>query len=238
MPGSGTDASDDDAPGLSVWQRFLLALPRVNRDGEKRPLGTRVSEAMLKPPQEGTGKGSRSGEEDLSSAEELEAAVRWADDNERLIGLVLAPLAAAIGFVITSAQISRDKTGQTAGAVHHVNALYLELGATLMLLALVTLVAAWLRKRFFMGAALALYGLAVFNLHYWEFGVPFLLAGSWYLVRVYRLQAKLKLALAEEGGGSRPGTGPTPKPNKRYTPPSGQSKRKPPAKPQDDQPGG
>ncbi len=80
----------------------------------------------------------------------------------------------------------------------------------------------------FLGIALALYGLAVFNLHYWGFGVPFLLAGAWYLVRAYRLSQELKRV-----GGSRrvaversepPGqpwrAGPRPRPNKRYTPPA------------------
>ena len=39
---------------------------------------------------------------------------------------------------------------------------------------------------------MALYGLAVFNLHYWGFGVPFILAGAWLLVRAYRLQRDLQ----------------------------------------------
>ena len=61
---------------------------------------------------------------------------------------------------------------------------------------------AWFRKRLLLGIASALYGLSFFNLHYWGFGVPFILIGSWYLVRAYRLQQKLKLAKA----GRRPGT--------------------------------
>ena len=40
----------------------------------------------------------------------------------------------------------------------------------------------------------ALYGLAVFNLHWWGFGVPFVLVGAWYLVRAYRAQRALKEA--------------------------------------------
>ena len=53
-----------------------------------------------------------------------------------------------------------------------------------------------------MGIALCLYGLAVFNLHYWGFGVPFLMAGAWYLVRAYRLQQELKRAEAAGPGAS------------------------------------
>ena len=76
-------------------------------------------------------------------------------------------------------------------------------------------VAAWI--------LLALYGLAVFNLHYWGFGVPFLMAGAWYLVRAYRLNQELKRV---EGSGpparstARPSMGARPRPNKRYTPPA------------------
>ncbi len=61
-------------------------------------------------------------------------------------------------------------------------------------LALAMLVGAWFRKRLVIGIACALYGISFFNLHYWGFGLPFILIGSWYLVRAYRLSQKLKLA--------------------------------------------
>ena len=79
-------------------------------------------------------------------------------------------------------------------------------------LAFVMLASAWFRKRLYLGIACALYGLSIFNLHYWGFGVPFLLIGSWYLVRAYRLRQKLKLAKARTGRpgpAARPG-GPSP----------------------------
>jgi len=102
-------------------------------------------------------------------------------------------------------------------------------------LALIALACAWFRKRLFLGIVLALYGLSVFNLHYWGFGVPFLLIGSWYLVRAYRIQQKLKLAQGDDGpGGSAGSAGPARRasPNKRYTPPvTGQAKPVKPAKP-------
>ena len=75
-----------------------------------------------------------------------------------------------------------------------------------MALALVMLVTAWFRKRTFLGIAMALYGLSIFNLHYWGFGLPFIMGGAWYLVRAYRLSEKLKFAKAGEGSG--PVTGP------------------------------
>ena len=66
-----------------------------------------------------------------------------------------------------------------------------------------------LRKRLFQGITLALFGLAIFQLHYTYFGfaAPFLLAGAWYLMRAYRLQQELKRA---EAAGPR---APRPKPS-------------------------
>jgi hypothetical protein len=63
-----------------------------------------------------------------------------------------------------------------------------------------------------------LYGLAVFNLHYWGFGVPFLLVGAWYLVRAYRFQQELKKT--EVGTPRARANGARPRSNKRYTPPT------------------
>ena len=90
----------------------------------------------------------------------------------------------------------------------HVNpSLYVELGAVTLALALVMLGAAWFRKRLFLGIAMALYGLSIFNLHYWGFGFPFILVGAWYLVRAYRLSEKLKQAKADAARRRRPRLG-------------------------------
>ena len=107
------------------------------------------------------------------------------------------------------------------------------------------IVTAYLRKRLFLGISMALYGLAVFNLHYWGFGVPFLLLGAWLLVRAYRLQRDLKEANGEgpaRGGARRRGSGGSarssrPQPNKRYTPRAVPPKRTPP-KPENEQKAG
>jgi hypothetical protein len=104
--------------------------------------------------------------------------------------------------------------------------LYHDVLIVLLVLALAMLTTALLRRRLFLGMATALYGLAVFNLHYWGFGVPFVLAGAWYLVRAYRLQRSLREANGEGpryGSGSRsrggtPSNGNRPGANKRYTP--------------------
>ena len=80
----------------------------------------------------------------------------------------------------------------------------------------------------FQGITLALYGLAIFQLHYTYFGfaAPFLLAGSWYLIRAWRLQQELKKAEAAGPQAPRPkgattnAAAPRPRRNKRYTPPS------------------
>ena len=156
-----------------------------------------------------------------SSVEELEDAVKYANDKERLIGLLGAPIAAMIGFAITSLDVSNDPAGKL-----HVNpSTYYELELVLLVLSFVMLIMAMRRKRLFTGMAMALYGLTVFNLHYWGFGVPYILFGSWYLVRAYRLSRDLRLATEANSGN---GAG-RPRASKRYTPPTPRQKGLPPA---------
>ena len=145
------------------------------------------------------------------TVEELEEAVARADDKERLIGLAAAPLAGLVAIVVASSLGS--KAGKPASSVDS------SLVLVLFGLAFIMLASAWFRKRLFLGIACALYGLSVFNLHYWGFGVPFLLIGSWYLIRAYRLGQKLKLAKAEDGPSAPGGPARRAQPNKRYTPP-------------------
>ena len=52
------------------------------------------------------------------------------------------------------------------------------------------LATAWWRKRLYLGIVMALYGLTVFNLHYWGFGIPYLLCAGWWIVRAYRAGAE------------------------------------------------
>ena len=169
----------------------------------------------------------------------MEDAVRSADDKERLVGLLLAPVAAAIGILVINSLISNDpaallKNGRP-NRLHVSPGLYHELELVLLALALAMLVTAMLRKRLYLGIVMALYGLAVFNLHYWGFGIPYILAGAWLLVRSYRLGRDLKEATGDTPGGSgsrgrgASGNG-RPSPNKRYTPPT-PPKRSPPQKP-------
>lgn len=132
------------------------------------------------------------------SVEELEAAVRSADDKERAVGLLGAPLAALVSMLVIGALVSTDppahlKNGRPNPQYVSV-ALYHEVLVVLLALSVVMLVMAMLRKRLFLGIAMALFGLAVFNLHYWGFGIPFLMGGAWLLVRAYRLQRDLREA--------------------------------------------
>jgi hypothetical protein len=157
---------------------------------------------------------------DDRTVEELEVAIRVSDDKERAIGLVAAPLAAIVGIIVSSATIQNAKNH------HDSTTVFVELTYVILGLAVLILVSSLLRKRLFQGITLALYGLAVFNLRFWGFGVPFLLAGAWYLVRAYRLQQALKRAEADgPSGAPRPkgstrNNGARPRPNKRYTPPT------------------
>jgi hypothetical protein len=208
------DAGDDQTPSMSWWQRFTAS----------------VSTMMLKPAPADDEKGAPAKDAGPTTIPELEAAVKRADDKERLVGLLLAPVAAAIALLVVASLTAHDpKALLSNGQINklHVNpSLYAELGAVTLALALLMLGAAWFRKRILLGIAMALYGLSIFNLHYWGFGFPFILAGAWYLVRAYRLSEKLKQAKAEQPGTSGLGpAGPRPQPSKRYTPPAAPVRR-------------
>ena len=49
---------------------------------------------------------------------------------------------------------------------------------------------------------MALYGLSIFNLHYWGFGLPFIMVGAWYLVRAYRLSREAQVGQGRRGAAS------------------------------------
>jgi hypothetical protein len=191
----------------------------VSRDdgGEAAPLTwwERLKYAVVKPDDDaGQAKEVRADR----PVEEVQEAIARADDKERAIGLIAAPLAAVVGLIVSSASLDYARShGQSLGEIDALT--YVLLGLAVFILA-----ASWMRKRLFQGIALALFGLAIFNLHYWGFGFPFLMAGAWYLVRAYRLQQELKRAEAAEpaaprrGNGSSRGASPRPRPSKRYTP--------------------
>lgn len=170
--------------------------------------GQRLRRALLKPvPDDGPDQPS----EELS-VDELGDRARWANDQERLLGVVAAPLAAVIGILVGGNEIS------LAEASHRNIGTYQSLLAVLCALSVAMLVTALLRRRLYLGMAMALYGLAVFNLHYWGFGVPYIMGAAWLLVRAYRLQRDYRVAT--EGGPSGPGPGGRARPSKRYTPPT------------------
>jgi hypothetical protein len=185
---------------------------------DRVPLGERMRNALLRPVNPNV---AAAAPPPPSTVEELEVESKYANDKERLIGLLAAPIAAMIGFAITRLDVVNDPAAPNR---LHVNpSTYYELEVVLLVLALVMLVTAMRRKRLFLGMAMALYGLTVFNLHYWGFGIPFILFASWYLVRSYRLSRDLRLATEGAAGGGQP------RPSKRYTPPTSRQKRLPPA---------
>ena len=204
------DSGSDPPRKPSLWLRFQTAI--VKPDDPDSP--------------------KRKAPEPEQSREELEAAVARADDKERNIGFIAAPIGAIVGLLITANLINHAKSlGQSTSV-------YQTLTFVLLGMAVLILLMAWLRKRLFLGVLLAMFGLGIFNLRFWGFGIPFLMAGAWLLVRAYRLQKKLKLA----GGGSQSTYGPPnsrlpsaggmlPRPNKRYTPPTEKLKRPSRAKP-------
>jgi hypothetical protein len=201
------DSGDDDKPKLTLFERLRYTMVKPDDSGKVKE------------------------EEPQMSREEVEAAIARADDKERNIGFVAAPLGAIITLFISADLIHHaQQTGQSTSV-------YQTLTFVLLGMCALMLLGSWLRKRLILGIVLALFGLGIFNLHYWGFGVPFLMAGSWYLVRAWRLNSKLKLA----GGGSGRTYGPPnskvtprglpsaggklPRPNKRYTPATAKVKR-------------
>ncbi len=175
-------------------------------DPDKPTLSERFTRAVLKADSK-----ERPAQETPETVEELDAAVSRMDDRERLIGLSVAPLAGLVAIIVVSTY--------GAKAAKPTTQVDSTLCIALFALAFAMLGFAWFRRRLYLGIVLALYGLSIFNLHYWGFGVPFLLIGSWYLVRAYRLSQKLKLAKAEGGVTGSDAPGRRAQPNKRYTPP-------------------
>ncbi len=186
-------------------------------------ISERLRKALLKPVDPGSSEPTGPTKEAPRSLEELEAAAKSADDKERLIGLIAAPFAAAIGLLVTNDLIRNDPP---VGSKLHVSiSLYHDLTYVLLALAIAMLATAWFRKRLYLAVVMALYGLAVFNLHYWGFGVPFVMVGAWLMVRSYRFQREYRSA--SDAAHSRPSRGagrilgPTPpQASKRYTPPA------------------
>jgi hypothetical protein len=219
MPGSDLDGTDGVPAKPSIWQRLRGAIMKPTSFDSDADSSTTVKVDGGFP----------------TTVVELEEAVRRADDKERLVGLLLAPVAAAIALVITGTLIAHDpKTLLASGQVNrlHVNpSLYLELGGVTLGLAVLMLVMAWLRKRLYLGMVMALYGLSIFNLHFWGFGLPYIMAGAWLLVRAYRLQTSLKQAKLTGGGSRTSSSGGRRTPNKRYTPPASTSAKSPKPKP-------
>jgi len=192
------------------------------RDPDKPSLSDRFTRAVIRA--DGTDPKQDDGP---VTVDEIELAIARADDKERLVGLIAAPLAGAIGLLVAQSMAAHGTT-KAASSTSQL------LAVSLLVLSAVMLASAWWRKRLYLGIAMALYGLSIFNLHFWGFGIPYLLFGSWYLVRAYRLQQKLKLAKGDDGTGGAGGSGGPPRrasPNKRYTPPvAGPGKPGKPAK--------
>lgn len=104
------------------------------------------------------------------------------EDRERLAGMVAAPLAALVDFVVVGVLAARDRTAHLGTPVTR----YEELEVVLLVLTAGLLASALLRRRVPLGAALCLQGLALFDLRFWGFAIPFVAAGAWLLARAYR----------------------------------------------------
>ena len=184
---------------------------------DERPnFGDRLRAAFLKPPDPNR----LPADVEPLTEDELRDAVRTANDKERAIGALAAPLAAAIAFLVFAAAIRDNPAHYLANKA--VNPKYtspgLYVGVLLVLLVLSMLMlgfAMW-RKRLFLGITAGLYAVSLLDFKYWGFAVPYAFVAGWLLVRHYRYTRDLKLVTSGESpavGGGRPGA------SKRYTPP-------------------
>ncbi|HTT87846.1 MAG TPA: hypothetical protein VMF60_10790, partial [Acidimicrobiales bacterium] len=227
MPAGGDPADEgrDRGSRLTLRQRLLLALPTVGSGkdkADKAPLAERLRDAMVKPV------GAEAPSQPATArkptrAEDIEAELRSATDNERLLGMLAAPFAAVIGFIVANTNPNHVSEG-----LKHEDELVM-LGLSLLIL-----LTAVLRKRLFLAIALALFGLTSFDLHLWGFAIPYILGAAWLLVRSYRLQRELKAAGSATAPRPRAGGKGIPysaraRASKRYTPPT-PPKRSPPSK--------
>ena len=202
MPANGdTRSSGDDGAPMTWWERLKYAMVRPD-DSDERPAA------------------------DERSAEELQTSIRWADDRERAVGLIAAPVSALISFIVIGADVNRNSSATTAPKNFVPASTYHWVLLVFLALSVIMLVSAWWRKRMLLAISLALYGVGLFQLGWLGFAVPFVLAGAWYLVRAFRLQQAFKKAEAEEvspkRSSARTGNGARPKarPSRRYTPPT------------------
>ncbi len=82
-----------------------------------------------------------------TSVEGLEEAIARADDKERLIGLIAAPLAGGIGLLVAQS-LAAHGTTKAASSTSQV------LAISLLVLAAAMLASAWFRKRLYLGIAM------------------------------------------------------------------------------------
>jgi hypothetical protein len=211
---------------LTMGQRLLVALPSVKRSGkeDRQPINDWMRRTFLKPEDPAAPKKSKE-QADPLPVDELEATIKRADDKERGIGLIAGPIGAAIGFMVVHTLVANDPPKFLKGGV--LNRLYVnptqydEVLVVLLGLSLLIVIFSLLRKRLFVGLATALYGVTIFNLHYWGFGIPFAICGAWYIVRAYRFHRDLKMATGDVPSKARlggSGAGSARAANKRYTP--------------------
>jgi hypothetical protein len=198
-----TGNSGDDGAPMTRWERLKYAMVKPDDDSDSRPAAS-----------------------DERSAEELQYAIRYADDRERAVGLIAGPVSALISFIVIGSMINRNSQPTTAAKNFVPASTYHWVLLVFLALAVVILVSAWWRKRMAMAISLALYGVGLFQLGWLGFAVPFVLAGAWYLVRAFRLQQTFTKAEAEESGTARStarsngGSKPRARANRRYTPPT------------------
>jgi hypothetical protein len=133
------------------------------------------------------------------SKEELAHRIKYVDDRERLIGLVLAPLATVLsaGVLAIGLHTAQHVAKGEASRVTIIN-----FGIAGLVVSVLLFLAAWSRRRSFMAFALLFMGLPLQPLRFPIF-VGYWFAAGWILFRSLKWQRELAAINRAEGGGSR-----------------------------------
>jgi len=201
-PGRGTGGGEATVDEGDVVTPDDVLAP----DHARSPSPGRRRDALMKPPAPRPQRGAPSG----MTKDELNRIIKRIDDREQLLAYSSAVLGVVVGVVLTVAAVHvnppvHHKGHETAGFI-----VYFEGGARVLLSAVVAL-AAWRRRRSFVGFALLFLGTSLGFL----FALPFWALGVWMIFRVLKWQKELA---AMTGGPTRTRTAAARTPTTRTRP--------------------
>jgi len=188
---SADDRAADDRAADET--RVAADEPRAGEPGRDEPVPDRAG--ATRPAKGGATGKATSG----MTKDELVVAIKRIDDQERKIGLLIAPIGAVVGVLL---MISAIHLNPAVGHKNHVSAsVFIWEGVARVVLAILVAVAAFTRRRSFLGFALLFLGTALGSP---IVALPFWFVGGWLIWRAFKWQKELA---AMTGGQRRPASG-------------------------------